>query len=314
MTIRSTDLIRTWSSPSINCRTKLEALPGVTSTAVASPMPLGPENDGFEFRVSGYQPKPNETMYAGLTCASGGYFRTVGTRIVAGRELRDSDDENAPRVVVINETFARRYWRTPEKALSQRLAFGDRTDWVRVVGVARDGKYGTFGEAPQPYAFFPIGQEYRGRTSVIVRTDRPVEAMLPEVRRVTRALDPELAVLGMKTVEQYLERLLSIYQMGAVLLGMFAGCALLLSAVGLFGLLHFNVTPRRMSVPGRSAVRAAVRGEMQSHREDRAAVAGAARASGDCRTTTGAPSTTASPRAAASISSGRRSSGGDWWR
>jgi ABC-type antimicrobial peptide transport system permease subunit len=84
------------------------------------------------------------------------------------------------------------------------------------------------------------------------------------VRREARALDPELPVLGMKTVEQYLERLLSIYQMGAVLLGTFAGCALLLSSVGLFGLLHFNVTGRTREIGISMALGATSRTVMSS--------------------------------------------------
>ena len=227
-------------------------------------MPLGPEDEGFRFRIKGYVPGPNETMAAGMSCVGGGYFDAVGTGIVAGRELRESDDERAPRVAVVNETFARRYWQTPERAVGQHLAVGRRQDWIQVVGVARDGKYGTFGEPPQPYAFFPIGQEYRGRTSVVLRTDVPLETMLPAVRREARALDPELPVLGMKTIEQYLERLMSIYQMGAVLLGMFAACALLLCSVGLFGLLHFHVTERTREIGIRMALGAHRRRIMSS--------------------------------------------------
>lgn len=81
-----------------------------------------------------------------------------------------------------------------------------------------------------------------------LRTDVRLETMLPAVRYEARMLDPELPVLGMKTIEQYLERLMSIYQMGAVLLGMFAACALLLCSGGLFGLLHFHVTGRTREI------------------------------------------------------------------
>ena len=227
---------------------RLQTAPGVTSAALAAAMPLGPEDEGFRFRVKGYMPQANEVLAAGLTRVGGGYFSTVGTRIVAGRELRDTDDERAPHVVVINETLARRFWEMPERALGQYLGFQNRQEWIQVVGVARDGKYTTFGESPQPHVFFPIAQEYDGRTSVVLRTDVPVETILPAVRRETRALDPELPVLGMKTMEQYLERLLSIYQLGALLLGTFACCALVLSSVGLFGLLHFTVTAKTREI------------------------------------------------------------------
>lgn len=233
---------------------RLDRLPGVRSAAVASPMPLGPEDEGFTFRIKGYSPQPNENMGAGMTCVGPGYFTTVGTQIVAGRALNDRDDEKTPRVAVINETFARRFWQTPERAVGQHMAVGDSEQWIQVIGVARDGKYSTFGEAPQPYAFFPIAQQYRGRVSIVLRTDTALETMLPAVRREVRALDPELPVVGMKTVEQYLERLVSIYQVGAILLGMFACCALLLSSVGLFGLLHFNVTGRTREIGIRMAL------------------------------------------------------------
>jgi len=238
---------------------RLKALPGVTSVAIASPMPLGPEDEGFGFRVHGHVPAANESMSAGLTCAGPGYFSTVGTRIVAGRALLESDDAAAPPVVVVNETFARRYWQTPERAVGQRLGFARGKEWIEIVGVAADGKYATFGEAPQPYAFFPILQQYRGRISVLLRTSQSAAAVLSGVRAAARALDPEVPVLGMKTIRQYLERLLSIYQVGAVLLGMFAVCALLLASVGLFGLLHFTVTRRTREIGIRMALGAAGR-------------------------------------------------------
>ena len=233
---------------------RLQTVPGVTSAALAAPLPLGPEDAGFGFRVKGYSPQANELLAASLTRVDGDYFSTVGTRIVAGRELRHTDDERGPKVAVINETFARRFWQTPERALGQYFGFQNRDEWIQVVGVARDGKYGTFGEAPQPHAFFPIAQEYSGRTNVVLRTDVALESVLPVVRRETSAIDPGLPVLGMKTMDQYLARLLSIYQLGALLLGTFAVCALVLSSVGLFGLLHFTVTARTREIGIRMAL------------------------------------------------------------
>jgi putative ABC transport system permease protein len=233
---------------------RLETVPGIRSAAVAAGMPLGPEDEAFRFQVKGYTRQTNEVLAASLTKIDSGYFATVGTRLVAGRELSDSDDERAPKVAVINETFARRFWQTPERALGQSFGFQSRQEWIQVVGVARDGKYTTFGESPQPHVFFPIAQEYAGRTSVVLRTDVALESILPAVRRETSAIDPGLPVLGMKTMDQFLARLVSIYQLGALLLGTFAVSALVLSSVGLFGLLHFTVTASTREIGIRMAL------------------------------------------------------------
>ena len=107
---------------------------------------------------------------------------------------------------------------------------------------------------PQPHTFFPIAQEYSGRANVVLRTDMALDSVRPAVRRATAALDPELPVLGMKTIGQYLNRLLSIYQLGALLLGTFAVAALVLSSVGLFGLLHFTVTAKTREIGIRMAL------------------------------------------------------------
>jgi predicted permease len=231
---------------------RLDQTPGVDSVALANIVPLGFR--GWSTRgleIEGYEPAPTEDIDVPINVVGPNYFRTMRIPIVEGRPFSWQDNEDAPLVAIINETMAERYW-GGRNAVGGRFRFWD--EWCHVVGVAKDGKYQTLTEAPRPYFYVPLLQNYRENVTVHIRTAGDPNALATQVRDEVQALDANLALFDVTTLSENMQVALAFQRMAAVLLGVFGVLALILACVGIYGVMSFMVARRTQEIGIRVAL------------------------------------------------------------
>jgi len=218
---------------------RLNAVPGIDSSAYGSAMPLGVR--GFSsstIAVDGYKPSPNEQPEVEYNPVSPSYFATLGIPLFSGREFARNDDERAPLVAIVNQTMAMRYWKGADP-VGLRLQVKGR--WARVVGVAADSKYESLGEMPKPFFYLPLLQDFDREPDLYIRTAQPPQSILPVVLREVHTLDPNLALYEMITLQEQVNRAAAPQLVAVTLVSTLGGLALLLAAVGLYGVMSYSV-------------------------------------------------------------------------
>ena len=219
---------------------RVRALPGVEAAAYARAVPLGYGSfSSTPIAVDGYEPPPNEQPTAEYNEVSPDYFATLGIPLISGREFTRADDENAARVAIVNQTMIARYWRG-QNPIGQRLQVED--NWVQVVGVVKDSKYYSMDEAPRPFFYVPLRQYFSIEPDIHIRTTQPLQTVQTALIREVRALDPNLAVSEMITLQEQVDRSTSHELVAVALVALFGGLALLLASIGLYGVMSCTVS------------------------------------------------------------------------
>jgi predicted permease len=219
---------------------RVRALPGIEEAAYARVVPLSYQSySSTPIAVDGYEPQPDEQPTAEYNEVSPDYFATMGIPLISGREFTRADDENAPRVAIVNQTMVARYWRG-QNPIGQRLQV--KGNWVQVVGVVTDSKYYSIEETPRPFFYAPLRQYFAIEPDIHIRTTQPLETIQTALMREVRALDPNLALYEMITLQEQVNRSTSEQLVAVTLVALFGGLALLLASIGLYGVMSYTVS------------------------------------------------------------------------
>ena len=218
---------------------RLNGLPGVESAAFARVTPLGYGTySSTPIAVDGYKASPEEQPAIDYNQVSPRYFATLGIPLLFGREFTRTDDETAPLVAIVNRTMMTRYW-GGEDPIGRRLQVNGR--WARVVGVAADSKYESMRETPRPFFYVPLRQDFVRGPALYIHTNQPLSSILTALTREVHALDPNLALYEMITLQEQVNRSTSPQLVAVTLVSILGGSALLLAGVGLYGVMSYAV-------------------------------------------------------------------------